>query len=107
MTDTIHARTMLIEENTFLAGPMRLESEPWTSFYMAGESIRELRRAPKNKASTGARVRQRPEDHRRDEEPSSRMENEGCLNESTATLPHAAGWFGIGGRLHLVGSPIF
>ncbi len=81
MTDAINTGTMLIEENAPLPESFRFEREPWTSFYMAGEKIRELRKAPKNKACTGARVPQRPEDHRRDEE--------------------------AGGRLHLVGSPIF
>jgi len=28
---------------------VRSESEPWTSFYMAGEIIRELRKASENK----------------------------------------------------------
>jgi hypothetical protein len=57
MTDTIHAGTMLIEEDAFLAESLRFESEPWMFFfYMAGEMIRELRRARKNKAGTGARA---------------------------------------------------
>ena len=49
----------------------------------------------------------RPQDHRRDEEASSRMDDEGCPNERTATLPDATGYSRIGGRLLLVGSPIF
>ncbi len=106
MADTIHAGTMLIEEDAFLAESLRFESEPWTFFYRAGEIIRELRNAPKNKAGTGA-APQRPENHRRDEEASLRMDDEGCPNERTATLPDATRYPRIGGRLHLVGSPIF
>jgi hypothetical protein len=107
MANAINTGTMLIAGDAFLAESLRLESEPWTSFYMAGEMIRELRKAPKNRAGTGGRAPQRPEDHRRDEEASSRMDDEGCPNERTATLPDATGCSGIGGRLHLVGSPIF
>ena len=40
-------------------------------------------------------------------ESSSRMDEEGCSNKRAATLPDATGYSGIGGRLHLVGSPIF
>ena len=40
-------------------------------------------------------------------ESASRMDEEGCSNKRTATLPDATGYSGIGGRLHLVGSPIF
>jgi hypothetical protein len=98
---------MLIEEGTLLPESLRFESEPWTSFYMAGEMIRELRKAPRNKAGTEARAPQRPEGQRRDEEASSRVDDEGCPNERTATLPDATACSGIGGRLHLVGSPIF
>ena len=107
MANAINTGTMLIEEDASLAESLRLESEPWTSFYMAGEMIRELRKAPKNRAGTGGRAPQRPEDHRRDEEASSRMDDEGCPNERTATLPEAIRYARIAGRLHLVGSPIF
>jgi hypothetical protein len=40
-------------------------------------------------------------------ESSSRMDEEGCSNKRTATLPDATGYSGIGGRLHLMRSPIF
>ncbi len=106
MADTINA-DILIEEGAFLPESLRFESEPWAFFYRAGEMIRALRKVPKNKAGTGARAPQRPEDHRRDEEALSRMDDEGCPNERTATLPDATGYCGIGGRLLLVGSPIF
>jgi hypothetical protein len=49
MPDTINAGTKLIEEGTLLPKSGRFESEPWTSFYMAGEIIRELRKALENK----------------------------------------------------------
>ncbi len=43
MADTINTGTMLIEEGALMPESLRFESEPWTSFYMAGEIIRELR----------------------------------------------------------------
>lgn len=52
MPNTINTGTMLIEEGTLLPESLRFESEPWTSFYMAGEMIRDLRKASENKAST-------------------------------------------------------
>ena len=48
-----------------------------------------------------------PDDHTRDEEARSRMDAEGYPNEPAATLPDATGHTGVGGRLLLVGSPIF
>jgi hypothetical protein len=45
MADTINTGTMLIEEGTLIPGSLRFESEPWTPFYMAGEIIRESRKA--------------------------------------------------------------
>jgi hypothetical protein len=56
MSDTINTGTMLIEEGALLPEFLRFESEPWTLFYRAGEMIRELREALKNKASTGAKA---------------------------------------------------
>jgi hypothetical protein len=49
MANTINAGTRLIEEGTLLPEFLRFESEPWTSFYMAGEMIRELRMTLENK----------------------------------------------------------
>ena len=49
MPDTINAGTRLIEEGTLLPESGRFESEPWTSFHMVGEIIRELRKALENK----------------------------------------------------------
>jgi hypothetical protein len=45
MSNTINSGTVLIEENAFTAEFSRFESEPWTRFYMAGEVIRESRKA--------------------------------------------------------------
>ena len=45
MADTIKTGTTLIEEGTLLPESLQCESEPWTSFYVAGEIIRELRKA--------------------------------------------------------------
>ena len=49
----------------------------------------------------------RTDEHRRDEEARSRMDAEGYPNEAAASLPDAVGPSGVGGRLLLVGSPIF
>lgn len=56
MADTINTGTMLIEEATLLPESLRFQSEPWTFFYMAGETIRELRKALEKEASTGAKA---------------------------------------------------
>jgi NifU-like protein involved in Fe-S cluster formation len=45
MADTINTRTMLVEEGGLMSGSLRFESEPWTPFYMAGEVIRDSRKA--------------------------------------------------------------
>ena len=45
MPDTIKAETTLIEEDALMAESLRVESEPWTRFYLAGEIIRESRKA--------------------------------------------------------------
>jgi len=45
MSNTINSGTILIEENAFTAEFLRFESEPWIRFYMAGEIIRESRKA--------------------------------------------------------------
>ena len=45
MPDTINTGTRLIEEGALLPGSVQSESEAWTAFYMAGEIIRELRKA--------------------------------------------------------------
>jgi hypothetical protein len=49
MPNTINTGTRLIEEIAFLPESVRSESKAWTSFYMAGELIRELRKAQENK----------------------------------------------------------
>jgi hypothetical protein len=49
MPDTINTRTRQIEAGVLLPKSVRFESEPWTSFYMVGEIIRELRKALENK----------------------------------------------------------
>ena len=48
-----------------------------------------------------------PDEHRRDDEARLRMDAEGYPNEPAPTLPDAIGHSGVGGRLLLVGSPIF
>jgi hypothetical protein len=49
LANTINAETRLIEEGAPLPAFLRFESGPWTVFYMAGENIRELRKAEENK----------------------------------------------------------
>ena len=49
MANTTNAGTRLIEEGALLPESVRFESEPWTSFYIAGEIIRESRKALENK----------------------------------------------------------
>ena len=44
MAVTIKTGTTLIEEGKLTPESLRFESEPWTSFYMAGEIIRELQK---------------------------------------------------------------
>ena len=56
-----------MEEGVPLPESVRFENEPWTSFYLTGEIVREFRK--------------RLEDQSFDEEGSSRMDNEGCPNE--------------------------
>ena len=115
MAATINTGTMLIEEGALLPESLRFDSEPWTPFYMAGEIVRELRKGSGNKASRAARATsgdglkalEQPEDHRREADASLRMDDEACLNERTVTLPDATGYSRIGGRLLLVGSPVF
>jgi hypothetical protein len=45
MADTINIGTRPIEENALMQESLRFESEPWTPFYVAGEIIRESRKA--------------------------------------------------------------
>jgi len=56
-----------MEEGVPLPESVRFENEPWTSFYLTGEIVREFRK--------------RLEDESFYEEGSSRMHNEGCPNE--------------------------
>ena len=46
MANTIKTETMQIEQGKFMPESLQFESEPWTPFYMAGEIIRESRKAP-------------------------------------------------------------
>jgi hypothetical protein len=49
MANTTNPGTRLIEEGALLPESLRSESEPWSSFYMSGEIIRELRKTHENK----------------------------------------------------------
>ncbi len=50
MADTINTGTEPTEENALMPESLRFESEPWTSFYMAGEIIRESRNASRKQS---------------------------------------------------------
>jgi hypothetical protein len=54
MADTINAGTMMIEEGALMPESLRFESEAWTPFYMAGEIIRELRKASGKQSKYGS-----------------------------------------------------
>ena len=54
MADTIKTGTTLIEEGTLMLESLQFESEPWTSFYMAGEIIRESRKASGKQSQYGS-----------------------------------------------------
>jgi NifU-like N terminal domain len=49
MADRIKTATILIEEGKLMPESLQFENEPWTPFYMAGEIIRESRKASGNK----------------------------------------------------------
>jgi hypothetical protein len=55
MTDTIKTGTMLIEESALMPESLGFESEPWTLFYVAGEIIRELRKASRKQSKYGSK----------------------------------------------------
>ena len=45
VADTTNTETMLIEEGAFMRESLQFENDPWTPFYMAGETIRGSRKA--------------------------------------------------------------
>ena len=85
----------------------RGESQPWTLFYRAGEAIRRLRSSSKEEVDAGTEAEEQPESRGPDHQAALRMLDEGCPNEHPATHPHGTAYCGMGGRLLLVGSPIF
>jgi len=146
MADTIKTGTTLIEEGTRMLESLQFESEPWTSFYMAGEIIRESRKASGKQSQYGSEGDKAHsdnvidhDDHPRDVEEvefktfgcasaiaSSSLANEWVKGKTSrkhwpsrtrissarvafprANLLDATRYSRIGGRLHLVGSPIF
>jgi hypothetical protein len=54
MADTIKTGNTRIEEGGLMPESWQFESQPWTSFYMAGETIRELRRASGKQSKFGS-----------------------------------------------------
>ena len=54
MAYTINTGTMLIEEGALMPESLRFEGEPWTPFYMAGEVIRESRKASGKQSKYGS-----------------------------------------------------
>jgi hypothetical protein len=71
MADTIKAGSTLIKEGAPLSESVSFESRAWTSFYMAGETIRHLRRGSKSEASMEAGALDQPKNDRLGEEASS------------------------------------
>jgi hypothetical protein len=63
MAETIKSGITRIEEGPDSVG---FASEPWTSFYMAGETIRKLRQATEKKARREAEAPEQREDNRLD-----------------------------------------
>ena len=82
MGDTIKTESALIEQSVPWPDSVRFENEPWTSFYLTGEIVREFRKGLKGKSRTGRNTPEGLEDHSFDQEASSRMDNEGCPNET-------------------------
>jgi hypothetical protein len=68
LANTTNAGTRLVEKGAPLPGSVSFESEAWTSFYTAGETVRQLPKGSKNGANTEAEAPERPEDHRVNEE---------------------------------------
>ncbi len=150
MAYTINTGTMLIEQGALMPESLRFESEPWTSFYMAGEIVRESRMASGKQSRYGSEGNvahsDKVIDHYNDpgnigslpkDDPNvafgcgspiassslapawvegrtsrKRWPSRTRISSSSsaflrATLFDAARYFRIGGRFHLVGSPIF
>lgn len=98
MTNTINAEAI---QGVDLPESLPFVTDPWTSFYQASEIIRELHGPPKPSAPD------RPEDAPCDEAASSRMDDDGCPPRRTNARPGPHRYSGMGGRLLLVGSPVF
>ena len=54
MADTIKTVGTLVEGDTLMPESLQIENEPWTSFYKAGEIIRELREASAKQSKYGS-----------------------------------------------------
>lgn len=98
MTDTIKAEAI---QGVHAPEPSLFARDAWTCFYRAGEIIRELHGPPKPSAPD------RSEDVPCDEAASSRMDDDGCPLRRTNARPGPHRYSGMGGRLLLVGSPVF
>src|SRR5258706_10350937 len=112
MADTIKTGTTLIEEGTRMLESLQFESEPWTSFYMAGEIIRESRKASGKQNKYGSEGDKAHSDNvvegksSRKRWASRTRISSARLAFPRANLLDATRYSKIGGRLHLVSSPI-
>lgn len=104
MADTTNTQRI---QGVHLPESLPFATEPWTSFYRAGEIIRGLHKTLEEEIRIEPSAPERPEDPRCDEAASSRMDDDGCPTGRTAARLNRDRYSGIGGRLLLVGSPVF
>lgn len=89
MADKFETGIVRIEAGNSSPESVRLESEPWASFYKAGETVRELRRSLHTETIAGPCAPEQSERQRLDEDGASRMDAEGCPNSRGETRADA------------------
>jgi len=104
MADTINTERI---QGLHLPESLPFTSEPWTSFYRAGEILRKLHKTLEEEVRMEPGAPERPEALYCDQAASSRMDDDGCPTWRTAARLNRDRYSGIGGRLPLMGSPVF